>query len=611
MLQFQHLTLARGARELISDIDFTLYQGQKIGITGNNGCGKSSLFSVITGELSPAAGDIAISNGTRLSMIEQNIPQGSQTVIDYVIAGDEALYQLKLQIDNNTAPQDAIATLYTQYEEQGGYQAKTKAAKLLKGLGFSDAKQGATLDELSGGWRVRANIARALFTPCDLLLLDEPTNHLDLEAVLWLEGWLQRFPGTVLTIAHDRDFLDAICSHIIHIAGGEARLYSGNYSIFENTREQQLLLQEKMVAKQEKVRAHLQSFVDRFQAKASKAKQAQSRIKALNKLDTIALLQADRNWQIAFLPPEQTANPLIQLQKATLGYEDATILRNVSLTIGPTDRIGLLGLNGSGKSTLVKSLAGALPLQQGKYNQHPNCRIGYFAQYQLENLDAKASPYEIIKRAYPTFTETNVRSLLGNYGFIGDHIFTTCEKLSGGEKARLVLALIIQQKPNCLILDEPTNHLDLEIRESLTLALQNFAGSLIVIAHDRHLLRHTCDEFYLVDNGAVTRYEGDLNDYTSALTKPLKAVDTAINIETSTLSNQQRKEAQRKLGQLERTIESTQAKVSTLETKLADPSLYEADDSSQVETLSKELRSLQNKLAEDEEQYFQLLEQLD
>jgi ATP-binding cassette, subfamily F, member 3 len=525
MLRISDLTLARGTTRLFEGANLTLHAGHKAGLIGANGSGKTSLFAAIRGELSPDAGEIALPPKWTLAHVAQETPAVATPAIDFVMDGDRELREIERALaDAATAhagakPTDheqhgaTLALLHHRFEDIGGYSARSRAATLLAGLGVPEARHRDPVLGFSGGFRMRLNLAQALMCRSDLLLLDEPTNHLDLDAVLWLEDWLARYPGTLLLITHDRDFLDGVAGMIVHVDARKLRVYSGNYSQFERERARVLALQQAAHAKQQRQIAHLQAFVDRFRAKATKAKQAQSRIKAIEKMELIAAAHVDSPFEFTFVPTGAMARQLVRLDQATLGYGDTAVLADVEWNVLSDARIGLLGPNGAGKSTLLKAIAGRLAPRHGERLAAQNLRVGYFAQHQVEALRVDESPLAHLQRIEPATREQELRDFLGGFDFRGDRATSAVAQLSGGEKARLTLALIVRERPNLLLLDEPTNHLDIEMREALTEALQDFDGALIVVAHDRHLLRATTDELWLVNDGKVLPFEGDLDDY--------------------------------------------------------------------------------------------------
>nr|WP_297457816.1 ATP-binding cassette domain-containing protein [uncultured Halomonas sp.] len=514
MIALRQLALQRGTQPLFEGAELTLHHGHKAGIVGPNGAGKSSLFKLLLGELTPDRGQVELSGGQRIAHMAQEIEALDRSIVDYVLDGDSELRTTQAALEAARASGEATreAELHGHLEALDGYSAPARAAQLLVGLGFTQAQLDQPLSAFSGGWRMRVSLARTLFMPSDLMLLDEPTNHLDLDALLWLEQWLTRYPGTLLLISHDRDFLDAVCDHIVHFDRRRLVLYRGNYSAFERSRAEKLAQQQAEAAKQQARREEIESFVARFRAKATKARQAQSRLKMLERMGTIAIAHVDSPFHFTLPAAAKTSHPLLALDRARLGY-GTPLLSDVKLTLLPGQRIGLLGPNGAGKSTLIKSLTGELPLLDGKRVAGEHLAIGYFAQHQLESLDLSATPFMHVQRLSPTVSEQAIRNFLGGFGFRGDDVFASVENFSGGEKARLALALVAWHKPNLLLLDEPTNHLDLEMREALTEALASFDGTVIVVSHDRHLLRATVDEFWCVADGTVAPFDGDLDDY--------------------------------------------------------------------------------------------------
>ena len=516
MLRITGLTLARGAKRLIENASLTIFPGHKVGLVGPNGCGKSSLFALLRGHAHQDAGDIYLPEKWVIAHVAQETPQSHRSALDYATDGDVELRAVEKDLadaETNHATGEIIADLHVHYDHIGGYTAKSRAASMLSGLGFSAEQQDQPVATFSGGWRMRLNLAQALMCRSDLLLLDEPTNHLDLDAVMWLEDWLASYPGTLLLITHDRDFLDNVVKIVVHLDNKKLNEYTGNYSAFERARAAQFALQSSAYAKQQKQIAHLHSFIDRFKAKATKAKQAQSRVKTLERMELIAAAHIDSPFEFSFREPDAKPRQLIHLKEATLGYESKTILENVEWRLFYGDKIGLLGPNGAGKSTLVKSLAGTLALQHGGRFEGQGLKIGYFAQHQVEQLRTNESPLQHMKRLDPGTREQEFRNFLGGFDFRGQQADASIAPFSGGEKARLALALIVWQKPNLLLLDEPTNHLDIEMREAVAEALQEFDGTLVVVAHDRHLLKATTDQLWLVADGTVAEFDGDLDDY--------------------------------------------------------------------------------------------------
>ncbi|MDQ2915650.1 MAG: ATP-binding cassette domain-containing protein [Pseudomonadota bacterium] len=515
MLRISQLTLSRGTRRLLDGAELTVHDRHKVGVVGANGSGKSSLFAAIRGELIPDAGAIDLPPAWTLAHVAQETPATLIAAIEYVLDGDRELRTLERALGDSNAHDGAhLAELHHRFEAINGYGARARAATLLAGLGFTEALQSQSVERFSGGWRMRINLAQALMCRSDLLLLDEPTNHLDLDAVLWLEDWLRRYEGTLLLITHDRDFLDAVVDTIVHVDAGKLVAYTGNYGQFERERAAKLALQQSSFAKQQRQVEHLRSYIDRFRAKATKARQAQSRIKALERMELIAAAHVDSPFTFSFAPVDGAARQLVSLENVTLGYANAQpALRGVDWSVLSGARIGLLGANGAGKSTLLKALAGTLPPLAGDRSQSQHLRLGYFAQHQVEQLRPDQSPLWHLSRLEPQAREQEWRDYLGGFDFRGAMATSPVTRFSGGEKARLTLALIVRERPNLLLLDEPTNHLDIEMREALTEALQDYGGALIVVAHDRHLLRATVDELWLVADGAVQPFDGDLDDY--------------------------------------------------------------------------------------------------
>ena len=537
MISFRDFAMRRGERLLLSGVDLALHAGWRVGVVGRNGTGKSSLFAALMGELEPDRGDLDLPGKARIAWVAQETPSLPDTALDFVLSGDREVHAaIRMEADAFAREDwEAVAEAHQKLEAVNGYDASARAGKLLHGLGFPAETHEKPVSDFSGGWRVRLNVARALMTPSDLLLLDEPTNHLDLDAVLWLEQWLLRYPGTLLVISHDREFLDNVASHTLHLHDGRAKLYTGNYTAFERQRAEQLRQQQIAHDKEQVERAHLQSFIDRFKAKASKARQAQSRMKRLAKLAGTEAVRAERSLHIEFPQPARMPNSLVRLEHADCGYGATIVLHDVGFGLEAGDRIGLLGANGAGKSTLVKTLVGELPLVAGERNAHPDMRIGYFAQHTVESLRAGQSPIDHLRDLSPDSPTQAFRDFLGKWNFAGDRAFESIDGFSGGEKARLALALIAWRQPNVLLLDEPTNHLDLDMREALAEALSDFDGAIVLVSHDRHLIGLVCDRFVRVADGRVEPFDGDLDEYAAWLStsrndqggKPKPARDAA------------------------------------------------------------------------------------
>ena len=519
MIAFRNFSLRRGERLLLSDMDVALHDGHRVGVIGRNGCGKSSLFAVITGELEADRGDVEKSPRLRIASVAQETPSLPDPALDFVLSGDTQVHAIIRAEAAAMAAEDwdAVALAHQQLAEINGYDATARAGKLLHGLGFTPDTHEMPVSAFSGGWRVRLNLARALMMPSDLLLLDEPTNHLDLDAVLWLEQWLLKYPGMLMMISHDREFLDGLCTHTLHLNDGKAKLYSGDYTSFERQRSEQLRQQQIAFEKEQAERAHLQAFIDRFKASAARAKQAQSRVKRLAKLTGTEAVRAEREVRIAFSDPVKTPFSLIRLNHVDAGYGEHTVLHQVDFRLEAGDRIGLLGPNGAGKSTLVKSLVGELALLGGERVAHPDLELGYFAQHTVESLHEGQTPIDHMKMIAPGVSTQDFRDYLGKWQFPGNRAFELVDGFSGGERARLALALIAWRKPNVLLLDEPTNHLDLETREALAEALSDFGGAIVLVSHDRHLTGLVCNTYWRVADGRVDAFDGDLDDYAAWL----------------------------------------------------------------------------------------------
>jgi len=635
MLSFSDVSIRRGTRLLFAKATFTLFRGEKVGITGANGAGKSSLLSLVRGELHADTGGFERPSRIAIAHVAQELVASGQPAIEFVMDGDAELRDLERRIAAADSAHDGnkLGELHARYAEVGGYDARSRAGRLLHGLGFDVHDESRAVNAFSGGWRVRLNVAQALMCRSDLLLLDEPTNHLDLDAVIWLEGWLNEYRGTLLMISHDREFLDRIITRVVNIENEEAKAYSGNYSAFEEQRAMQLSQHQAMFDRQQREIAHMMSFVNRFRAAASKARQAQSRLKALERMQRIAPAHVDSQFEFSFLPPEKLPRPLLAIDDQTVGYGDRAIIENLSMTIAPGDRIALLGRNGAGKSTLTKLLAGELPAMKGKRVEARDLRIGYFAQHQLEQLFPAESPLTHLKKlggaAAARAKEQDLRGFLGSFGFIGDRVFEPIGPFSGGEKARLVLALVSYLRPNLLLLDEPTNHLDLEMRQALSVALQEYTGAVVLVSHDRHLLRTVADQFYIVANvnghGRALPFDGDLEDYARWLSnndsaptaeqKPVREVESA-----ESRKQRKRDEAERRnrLTPLRATIARCDAEMerlgkerSAIEQWLADPALYEDAAKSRLRELTERQNEVVRAIEQLEGEWLMASEQLE
>ena len=517
MLQLTDVTLHRGDKALFERLNLTIYDSHKVGVVGRNGAGKTTLFDVIRRRLQPEEGTVEWPQGWRLAALDQYVAPSPKSALDFVLDGDAELRRVERAIEaaEKRGDDHALGMLYSDYEDVGGYDAHARGGEILGGLGFARDDFQKAHRAFSGGWRIRLHLARALMTPSDFLLLDEPTNHLDLEATLWLESWVGKYRGTLLTIAHDRDFLDRTVQEIVHLDSGQAALYSGDYSGFERQRAEALVRQSAVYKHQQQRIGEIQRFVDRFRAKASKARQVQSRVKALERMEKVAPVHAESPYRFAFTQPKKISNPTLMLDDVSLGYGGAAVLGGVTLRVYPSDRIGVLGVNGAGKTTLLRCLADELAPMDGWFTRGRHSSVGYFAQHQLESLDLDKTPLEHIDEATgkPGMTSQQALDYLGGWGFHGDDVRRPAETFSGGEKARLVLAIIACQEPAVLVLDEPTNHLDLEMREALAVALQRYEGALLLVSHDRHLLRACVDDFWLVADGGVSPFKGDVDAY--------------------------------------------------------------------------------------------------
>lgn len=671
MIEFKDVGVRRDGRELFAGASFQLHPGHKVGLTGNNGTGKSTLFALLltqmgTGdtEVTLDRGEVSIPDSWQVAHMAQEVGASTQTAIDYVLSGDEQWYEINAALnDLSSVSDDQIGVLHQQFDEIDGYRTPTKAAQIMAGLGFKTSQHELPVEGFSGGWRMRLNLAKTLMSRADLMLLDEPTNHLDLDAILWLETWINAYTGLVIVISHDQAFLDATVGHILHVEQKKITLYTGNYQQFIRTRHERMAQQQQAFEKQQATKAHLDDFIRRFRAKASKAKQAQSRIKQLERMAELSPMMADNPFSFRFYEPANMSSPLIEMSNADIGYSETPLLHNANVQVTPDTRLGLLGMNGAGKSTLIKALVGEIGILSGSYRVSDTLKLGYFNQHQMDTLDAAATPMQMLRRLAGKTSDADLRSFLGSFDFRGDRIDTASELFSGGERARLTLALIVWQRPNVLVLDEPTNHLDLQMRQALTIALQGFKGAVVLVSHDRELIANVCDELFLVHDGQIDEFDGDISDYgkwlaekrkqenasdkntgkkknkkddkksvsretdagsaNSQMTKPSVSQSDQINSKASTASvnnnaaqpliskEEQRKLAaeQRKLtAPIRREIENTEKalakideKLAILETKLANTELYEESRKADLLLLLDEQTALQQQHSDNED----------
>jgi ATP-binding cassette subfamily F protein 3 len=628
MIGFNQVTLRRGPRKLLENVNLRLHGGQRVGIVGRNGTGKSSLFSLLLGELTADAGEVDMPAGLDIATVRQETPAGSQPAIDFVLDGDTELRDIQRRLEKAEAEADgnAMGELHARLGEIDGYAATARAARLLHGLGFSPDTHSAPIDAFSGGWRMRLNLAAALMRRCDLLLLDEPTNHLDMDAVFWLQDYLSSHPATLLIISHDRDFLDAIIQQTLHLEHGQANLYSGNYSAFEKMRAEAKLQQQAAFEAQQKRVNELQGFVDRFRAQATKARQAQSKLKQIERMETVEAAHWDTPFSFRFLKPNRLPETLVRVDKAAIGYDGTPLVAGIKLRIVPGDRIAILGRNGAGKSTVMKMLADELGAMHGEIQHDRYINIGYFAQHQLEQLDDNASAATHVQRADPKASEQHIRNFLGGFDFHGDKALEPIGPFSGGEKARLALALVVHAKPNLLLLDEPTNHLDLDMRHALELALQAYDGAVVLVAHDRHLIDATCEQLWRVDDGHIAPFDGDLDDYAKWLTSQRansegdtptaatansagKSAGGAQNRRDAAEQRAREKPLRNAIKQSEREMATLEEKLANVEKELAKPSVY--GNPTEVARLSQEQGKLRKQLGAAEAQWMENAEALE
>jgi ATP-binding cassette subfamily F protein 3 len=617
MLQAIDISLARGAAPLFAHLSCTVHAGQKVGLVGRNGAGKSTLFQLLLEQIQPDLGDVRVPAEWRVAHMAQQVRVTDRPLLEYVRDGHRELREVERRIREAEAGNDPLelARLHGSYADLGGYEADARAAEIAHGLGFAGSDFQRPFRAFSGGWRIRANLAQALMCPADLLLLDEPTNHLDLDTTMWLEGWLTRFPGTLVIIAHDRDFLDAVTDHIVHLHDGVADTYRGNYSAFERQRAEALVHQQAAFEKQQAEIRHVQAFVDRFRAKASKARQVQSRLKALERMQSVAPVYADSPYRFSFTDPEKMSNPLLVLDDVSIGYDGMPVLQGIRRSVLPGARIGVLGVNGAGKSTLLKCLVGSLEPLGGELVRGQHAHVGYFAQHQLETLDADRSALAQLSRAHPQRKEQWCRDYLGSWGFSGGQAERPVRTFSGGEKARLALAMIALTGPALLVLDEPTNHLDLDMREALGLALQDYTGALLLVSHDRSLLKRTVDELWLVEGGRVETYAGDLDSYTAALggtpERPPPRHDRREERRAAAEQRRRQKPLQDRIRRQEREMDNLGRRLGEVESRLADPDIYQSLPADELDALLAEAGKLRRSLERAEEAWLAASEELE
>ena len=625
MIELNQVSLQRGQKFLLDHADLRIHPGQHVGLIGANGSGKSSLFQMLLGNLAADTGHCLVPSQWRVAHMAQEIENTQQNALDHVLDGDTELRRLQALLKSTEG--EALATAYADMEHIDGYTAESRALQLLAGLGFAPGDETKLVSDFSGGWRIRLNLAQALMCPSDLLLLDEPTNHLDLDTTLWREQWLKRYPGTLVLISHDRDFLDQVIDRIVNVESQKLVLYQGNYSAYERQKAERLAQQQVAFEKQQERISEIENFVRRFRAKATKAKQAQSRLKELERMETIAPAHIDSPFHFEIPCFEKVSNPLVGLQQASIGYAGRTIFEKLNLALLPGARIGLLGFNGAGKSTLVKALTEELLPISGDRIAGEHLRIGYFAQHQLQALDLDATPALHLQRLSPKASEQEIRNFLGGFGFHGDLALARVRPFSGGEKARLALAIIAWQKPNLLLLDEPTNHLDLEMRHALTVALQAFEGAVVVVSHDRHLLRNTVEEFWLVHQGRVDIFDGDLDAYHQWAQATLQTnlstraqqdaddsdlkVDRKVQRQQAAAQREKLKPLTQKLKKIEQEMDKLQSRLSDVEAQLGDADLYLDDNKANMQTLIREQGELKSALENIEVEWLDISEALE
>ena len=625
MLSFKNVDCLRGGRVVLRDVNLVIHSGNKLGVTGRNGAGKSSLLALVTGDLHPDAGSVSVPKAQTLARVAQEHAVTDRIAIEHVLDGDVELRRLQSELSTAEATGDGHrqSLIHTQLEDIDAYAAPARAARIMRGLGFGRADEGHALASFSGGWRMRLHLAQALMCRSDLLLLDEPTNHLDLDAVIWLEAWLRAYEGTLLLISHDREFIDPLVNHIAHVENTKVRLYSGNYSSFEEHRAMELGAREANYRRQQREIAHVRQFVERFRYKASKARQAQSRLKALARLELIAPAHVDSPFHFDFASPQHLPTPLLRLECIRAGYDDRAVLDEVDMSLVPGDRIALLGANGAGKSTLMKTLAGELAPLAGEHKPAARLHVGYFAQHRVEHLDAASTPLAHVLRLAPSDAEQSLRDFLGGFGFHGERVEEPVSRLSGGEQARLALALMLFKRPNLLLLDEPTNHLDLEMRHALSIALQEFPGAVVLVSHDRHLLRTVADRLYLVAGRRVADYDGDLEDYARRLTETRRSPEEPLpGPSTGAAGGRARRQAgarqraltkplREELAGLEGELARLGEECSAIAALLADPAIYRQDAKGRLKSLLVDRGRVDRARAEVEAKWLSVSERLE
>lgn len=638
MIELKNASVRRDGRVLFNDVNLQIHPHWKIGLTGNNGTGKSSFFAVLLGQLGLDTGEISIPSNWQIGHMAQEIESSEQSAIDFVLSGDQEYFELNYKINNHDdLTESELAHVHARFDDIHGYSIPAKASQIMTGLGFNIAQESQSVSSFSGGWRMRLNLAKTLMSRADLLLLDEPTNHLDLDAILWLEDWLKAYDGTLLMISHDQAFLDNVVGRILHIEHQHMTLYTGNYTTFVRTRSERLAQQQQAFEKQQTTRAHLEDFIRRFKAKASKAKQAQARVKQLERMTNLAPVMADNPFNFQFYPPLQLTSPLIVMDEASVGYQGIALIKRIRLQITPDSRIGLLGMNGAGKSTVIKGLVGELPILSGTRKVADSLVLGYFNQHQMDALDGEATPMLMLQRLAGKTSDAELRAFLGSFDFRGDRIETPSKLFSGGERARLTLALIVWQRPNVLVLDEPTNHLDLEMRQALSFALQEFAGAVILVSHDREMIATVCDELYLVHDGQCEIFDNDIAYYSAWLSqvrkeqakgKQLEKSATQQNVPRETIDpksslskEEQRKKSaeqrkltapiRKKMENDEKQLEKLAVQLGEIEEQLSDTGLYDESRKADLLKLLDEQTALKAQIETVEENLMTLMMELE